>query len=1020
MKHVLLLVVGGFSAVNVLAQDFTLSVSSPARNAVAAPRNQPLRLTLTQPIGTGAAGLQVFSSRRGRLSGTPVVSGNTLTLTPARPLVAGEVVSVTVPATLQSTTGSRLPAAQVYQFTAATAAGPGTFIGSTAAIVGNAAASGTPPSVAQVHTADVDNDGDLDLLTANGDYAPGTVSVRLNNGGGLFTGTATVDVGDFPGQLITADIDGDGDLDLLTCAGNSVSVRLNNGQGSFVTGHPNLTAGLRPRALLAGDIDGDGDLDILVSNSGDTSVSVLLNDGQGAFSLSATISGGISIALGDLDNDGDLDLITHQDGAASITVRLNTGGGSFSSTPISVTPANFSTPSQVLVADLNGDGSLDIVTSGSSGVHRFANDGTAHFSSPTTISSSSQGYLHTTDLDGDGDLDLLAARFNGSVISSLLNNGSGTFSPSSSPVLTVTGKADLFEPADLDGDGDVDLLVAGSGAQIRTRFNQEPASLFAVTTVAPGPNVRNAPRSGTVAVSFSQPLATPPATDSRLHVFSAQRGGRLAGQTTAQGSTLTFAPQHQLQPGERVAVTVVANDPTGNTRLTRSRVFEFTTAVAGGTGAFGGGTRIPAGQFTDYMAAADIDGDYDLDLLTATAIGNGITEIEVWRNNGSGTYAADPRVSVGGDLSGLIMADIDSDGDLDLLASTGSHGYTNSPARVSIRLNDGTGSFTVRPPLELTGLPQDIVAGDIDGDGDLDVLTAATSGLGINLNRGDATFDAIATQSNTSLERIALGDVDNDGDLDLLTTNTAEAGVCLNDGKGVFAARQPVSVANRGALAAGDVDGDGDLDLLTSNSYAVSISLNDGTGQFSAGSVATVAGGGFGYRHLAVGDVDNDGDLDLLSGGGSLDGQVSVRLNNGAGVFSGGSDPVVGASLSMPAKVLLADTDRDGDLDLIAATYAAGGVSIQLNGGTGPLLAASGAAAGAQPLAVYPNPAHDKAWVKVPRGTANVVLLNALGQHMRSVAVDGSATLVSLALAGLPTGLYVVQVGAATQRLVIE
>lgn len=72
-------------------------------------------------------------------------------------------------------------------------------------------------------------DGDLDLLTAN--YDDNTVSVRLNNGSGSFSGTIEVAVGTYPYDVVTADVDGDGDLDLLTANyfNNTVSVRLNNG-----------------------------------------------------------------------------------------------------------------------------------------------------------------------------------------------------------------------------------------------------------------------------------------------------------------------------------------------------------------------------------------------------------------------------------------------------------------------------------------------------------------------------------------------------------------------------------------------------------------------------------------------------------------------------------------------------------------------------------------------------------------------------------------------------------------------
>ena len=149
-------------------------------------------------------------------------------------------------------------------------------------------------------------------------------------------------------------------------------------------------------------------------------------------------------------------------------------------------------------------------------------------------------------------------------------------------------------------------------------------------------------------------------------------------------------------------------------------------------------------------------------------------------------------------------------------------------------------------------------------------------------------------------------------------------------------------------VVAADVDGDGDLDLLTTNGQVVDVRFNNGSGVFGGGSSLTIAGTStgttFGIIGLAVGDVD--GDLDLLAAGASSTGAVSLRLNNGSGVFSGGYDIPLGTNVIWPGTVALVDLDGDGDLDLLASQWYAG-FEFRFNQGT-PTATHSAAVAGSE------------------------------------------------------------------------
>ncbi|QHT66266.1 T9SS type A sorting domain-containing protein [Rhodocytophaga rosea] len=158
-------------------------------------------------------------------------------------------------------------------------------------------------------------------------YGSASVSVRFNNGRGVFSGTAQVAVGSNPAGVVLADFDRDRDLDLAVANSGTgtVSVRLNNGQGVFAA-TAEVAAGAGTWGVLAGDVDGDGDLDVVTANNGAGNVSVRLNNGQGMFSGSTQVVVGSSprgIAAADVDGDGDLDLVTANYLAAACSVLFN-------------------------------------------------------------------------------------------------------------------------------------------------------------------------------------------------------------------------------------------------------------------------------------------------------------------------------------------------------------------------------------------------------------------------------------------------------------------------------------------------------------------------------------------------------------------------------------------------------------------------------------------------------------------------------------------------------------------------
>jgi len=344
-------------------------------------------------------------------------------------------------------------------------------------------------------TGDLNGDGYLDLIVVNS--TGNSISVLLNNGNGTFGAATNFNVGTTPDSAVAADLDGDGDLDIAVTTSNSVSILFNNGSGGFGTPF-GWAAGSDPSGITAGDFDNDGDIDLAVANSasGANSVTVLFNGGNGQFMQSSTIGVGVGplqVKAADLDGDGDLDLVVANGGVGSSTVSVlrNNGLGVFSSTQF----AAGIQPKSVTLGDFTGDGILDIAVANvgfnpNNGgnintVSILAGAGNGTFFAPVSYAAGpSVRSLTSGDLDGDGDLDLVVTNDGlfDNRLTVLLNNGSGSFGlPETLSLDTGHLPYDVIA-ADLDNDGDLDIASAN-------RFGTQGVDGVAVFRNNADPNV---------------------------------------------------------------------------------------------------------------------------------------------------------------------------------------------------------------------------------------------------------------------------------------------------------------------------------------------------------------------------------------------------------------------------------------------------------------------------------------------------------------------------------------------------
>jgi hypothetical protein len=248
------------------------------------------------------------------------------------------------------------------------------------------------------------------------------------------------------------------------------------------------------------------------------------------------------------------------------------------------------------------------------------------------------------------------------------------------------------------------------------------------------------------------------------------------------------------------------------------------------------------------LVAADVDGDGDQDLATENPTES---DVEIRFNDGSGyfgpTQPSPPYYDVGKYPSYICAADLDNDGDLDLsIANAGSAYVVPGNFRdstVSVLMNIGSGLYAPQTKIIVGRAPVMVCAADLDADGDLDLITAnegyydvspIDSTLSVLVNNGDGTF-APQVQYQVTMRPTSLctADVDGDGDLDIVTTIIAEYGqfisVLLNDGYGSLVLHETYPTNGFGvSVFPADYDGDGDVDLAVANKYSntVSIRLN--------------------------------------------------------------------------------------------------------------------------------------------------------------------------------------------------
>ncbi len=336
-----------------------------------------------------------------------------------------------------------------------------------------------------------------------------------------------------------------------------------------------------------------------------------------------------------------------------------------------------------------------------------------------------QTSLCAADLNGDRETDLAVTSNNS--IQLLINDGDGSFIDAG--LIQAAWDPHIIRAADLDGDGDVDLIGGGEGGEYET---------YAVIILNNGDG------------SFALPV------------------DYMAG-----------------TPGFGAPTSIAALDFDGDSDIDIAidcpGVGSIAVLLNYGDGSFSSSEYYSAGEHPTSVQAADLDLDGDVDLVSTNEY---FGSISVLPNVGDGTFGIyDPYYPPGGNPVGIALADLDGDGDVDIVSAHESL----SVGSLSIGLNQGNGEIGLGSNLPAGDVPSSIETGDFDGDGDIDIVTtyASSDSLRFFANNGDATFvSTTAFELTGTAQDLTSADLDGDGDLDLAVAYTSAEGILilLNEG----------------------------------------------------------------------------------------------------------------------------------------------------------------------------------------------------------------------------------------------